>query len=461
MENLWKKHSDHSLYVDCFESVHETFIAEIDTWLCSFNSNRSSKSHKRKVVQPLSDEINPKRSKQSDIIIENSTSQESIPKESQRFVPRLSYPANVDYPDLANVLDVETNSLFGRHIVANDDIAVGQIIAIPTPIAQVVAKSPDLNNNNNLLPKYCLTCFNLNANNFVSCAKCSNNVMFCSEECRATNQTHNIECASIFYQTNADIRLAIQMVLTRIKTFSSAAKMMKCFEKILHSNDTISSHGILLNLTRLSQENTILRAYRAYRCLMSMKFIANRFNKLSTQRFLMHFVLHCMAVIPANAFAYTINEMLPIKSIYGSLSFLNHSCAPNAVYEFRDGKAFVISTRPIKKYDQIFINYLGDKVKESVEERQYHIGREWNFTCKCERCMPTSLAPISHVIDDPHFRYIQRHRDDYLLPYSNKKRSRLRNECRKFLQKYGHEWSPILDDVTNSFLLCIIGNSTI
>ncbi|XP_031619101.1 SET and MYND domain-containing protein DDB_G0273591-like [Contarinia nasturtii] len=464
MQSLWKKEASepHALFIDCFASVPKNFVEEVAIWLCGFRSepkiiSKNGETRKRKANQPLP-EIVPKRSsrileKQTNGIRQIYSKTERLrpkyEKRLQRFVPCLSYPPNKNYEDLANVLEVDTSKLFGRHIVANCDIDVGQIIGVAKPFSQIIYGSID-GNNNSSLPSNCLTCHKNNVT--VQCERCDD-VMFCSEECRSANKIHKIECTSISHKISDqfyDVKLAIQMVLTTVKTFSSAYGMINSFEKSNLAKNYTQHKWIMLNLTKMERDNTILRAYRAFECLMTMDFITSRFNTDRSKRFLMHLVLHYTAIIPANAFI----DNAGTKSIYGTLSFFNHSCAPNACYGFKDGKGYIITIRPIKQDEQIFINYIGDKIKGSRVQRQEHIKRHWEFECKCERCAATAvIQPISFLIDDPHYRYIQNNKKDRFLPFGCKKRNRLRDECMNFLRKHGHCWTLVLDDVTISFLL--------
>ncbi|CAF3264923.1 unnamed protein product [Rotaria socialis] len=67
-------------------------------------------------------------------------------------------------------------------------------------------------------------------------------------------------------------------------------------------------------------------------------------------------------------------------------SFLNHSCAPNAVY-FKDRHAHqvVVACEDIEKYQQVFISYIDPNCP--VSKRQQLFEGTFGFTCACERCV--------------------------------------------------------------------------
>ncbi|KAJ6640900.1 hypothetical protein Bhyg_05833, partial [Pseudolycoriella hygida] len=51
-----------------------------------------------------------------------------------KFKPKLSYNADEDYPCMANVVEIQRNDIFGRHLVAKCDIPVGQTVLMEEDI---------------------------------------------------------------------------------------------------------------------------------------------------------------------------------------------------------------------------------------------------------------------------------------------------------------------------------------
>lgn len=143
-----------------------------------------------------------------------------------------------------------------------------------------------------------------------------------------------------------------------------------------------------------------------------------------------------------------------MRYIHDVISLFNHSCAPNAFYSIEENHGFCITVRPIKKGEQVFVNYLGDVVNESRFNRQSYLKRQWRFECECERCMPKrNRVNNLTMIEDSSLKYINSHYDDYLLPFRSKLRHRLKDECVKFLQKHGFYWTEQLDKVIRLFIL--------
>lgn len=385
-------------------------------------------------------------------------SKRTATKNDQRstFKPALDFEANKMFPCLANVLEVKMNEEFGRHIVATCDIEVGQIIAVTEPLA-IAVRFPGV---------YCQTCQRTGMN-FIACEECAN-VMFCSHECRSNNKLHHLECNSIFHVVNQlNVQLAIQMVLTAVNTFPSADKLMEFIEDFLKepsdemswlTTDPLKQYGLLLSLNRSSSDDDLHFAYQAFKILMSHSTISTWFDSEQNQRLLMHLLLHYLATIRKNAFSDWTDQNLRMKYIFDIISLFNHSCAPNTFYSKKDNITYLLTIRPIKKGDQIFINYLGDDVVKSTTKRQLELMAKWQFNCQCERCSKLKNQADRNAFDDSTFKYIQQHYDDYLMPFGSQQRMSLKNNCAKFITKYGHSWSHILEVVTSCFILASTEN---
>lgn len=144
-----------------------------------------------------------------------------------------------------------------------------------------------------------------------------------------------------------------------------------------------------------------------------------------------------------------------MRYIYDVISLFNHSCCPNAFYAIKDNHGYCLTVRPIKKGEQVFVNYLGDSVCDTRANRQSYIKR-WGFECDCERCKPKpNRMDTRYLVEDRSLKYIKSAYDDYLLPRGSKLRNRLKRECANFLKMHGHTWTRRLDDVIKLFLLTI------
>lgn len=107
---------------------------------------------------------------------------------------QLSFEPSVNFPYVANVLEVQRNEEFGGHVVANCDIDVGKTVVIEKAYCSL-GQAPDR--------FQCYTCTKEEAN-FVACPRCTD-VMFCNEECRNENIIHKKFCGAVEYKFHTRI----------------------------------------------------------------------------------------------------------------------------------------------------------------------------------------------------------------------------------------------------------------
>lgn len=75
--------------------------------------------------------------------------------------------------------------------------------------------------------------------------------------------------------------------------------------------------------------------------------------------------------------------------IYYPGNLLNHSCSPNAAFCFDGDIVRVVSIKPIKKDEQVFISYI--EIVNSRSNRQEELEELYFFKCKCEFCLNDEL----------------------------------------------------------------------
>lgn len=118
-----------------------------------------------------------------------------------------------------------------------------------------------------------------------------------------------------------------------------------------------------------------------------------------------------------------------------------------------DNREILVTTRPIKKGDQLFVAYLG--FGQTTMERQEMLMQQYEFNCKCDKCVPhCDSTDRERMKSDPNYQYLMRS----VTAGGNVKSSerRRRQKCIEFLNKFGHlPWSQELDDVIDAFENCI------
>ncbi|XP_037049522.1 SET domain-containing protein DDB_G0283443-like [Bradysia coprophila] len=339
------------------------------------------------------------------------------------WTPKLSYPANENWPCMSDVVEVRRNVEFGRHMVAKCDIPAGKIILLEENFMMV-------KNNDEPL---CYTCFR-NQANFIPCAKCSV-VIFCSTECMDRNTTHKFECGTFFHTLHIEDKFQIKLILLAIELFDSAENLMKFVDEILAEDpsklpaalhDAKSKYHFFLKLGKVPPTTFDITSetYKICRNVMAIPKIGDLFNTTEKQRFITHLVAHHFLATNNNTYGDESNTTVALV-----LSMLNHSCSPNLHNYAVRHKRCSVTIRPVKKGQQLFTTYLTDGEKP-LEQRQKELKQWWGFECKCEYCRSGNRSmDVKMALTNPTLRYV-------LANYSIKENhSVVMDKCLKFLNK--------------------------
>ncbi|XP_055294953.1 SET and MYND domain-containing protein 4-like [Sitodiplosis mosellana] len=370
-------------------------------------------------------------------------------------VPKLRVSTDKKFPCMASSLEIKRNKDFGRCVFAKRDIEIGQTVLVAESFASAITTEKQV---------YCLTCQKMEMN-FIPCKNCSD-VMFCDEDCVNYENLHKMECQTCYHQINdVSLKFVVQTILVAIDMFPNIESLIAFVDEVTSdkgcdkipktSCDAPSKYGIFLKLTPTFKDEYLFRAYQAFTYINLIPKVKYLFDTEAKQRFLMHLVLHHTIVIPKNAFfdVAQFTDQFTVKYIFDVLSIVNHSCAPNLHFATSGKLGYCIAVRPIKKGDQVFINYLGDDVHKLPEERQKLLKDNWGFECQCDKCVIIEYSPEYEVMKmDPSLKYVIRNFENNQITPDNTKRMQLKKQCIKFLKKYGHlPWSTDLAFVINCF----------
>lgn len=119
-------------------------------------------------------------------------------------------------------------------------------------------------------------------------------------------------------------------------------------------------------------------------------------NSSNTQRLLFNLAYRHVNSIAVNAFSEEIKcsagGLCTRFSIFDTLCRINHSCSPNLEHFLDDDdRTYCVVARPIKKGEQVFINYVCQMEFLSTQERKKYIKENWDFDCKCQKCRQPHL----------------------------------------------------------------------
>lgn len=103
---------------------------------------------------------------------------------------KLSFPPHKTVPFIIDCLELRKDAQYGRYVITNRDLDVGQIIAIEEPFCTSLS--------NKVQYERCENCCLEQSRNLILCIECTA-VMFCSELCRteAWDRFHKLECPII------------------------------------------------------------------------------------------------------------------------------------------------------------------------------------------------------------------------------------------------------------------------
>lgn len=316
-----------------------------------------------------------KQSRQTDVALAN-------------IEPMLSFAPNSMCPEMAEVLQIDCNEYYGRHIRANQSIAVGQILIIEKGF--VIASTAYY--------QKCCICLAADTN-FLPCSRCAQ-ALFC-QSC-ANSWLHQFECE---LQTALNLH-AYPWITKVLRSFLIALNLFQTIDELMEFvDDAISSeHGKSTTTPTINDKKSKYRAFlqlitvpatqpelktmiaKLHNVVLKHPIIGRKFQTTKSRRFLAHLLAHHICVI--NAFTTKIGS---VDSEHGSLeivapitSYLRHSCTPNVSKFLLGDSVVVVAMRPIEPGEQLFVSYCD--ILMAKKDRQSILQTEYGFQCKCERC---------------------------------------------------------------------------
>lgn len=374
--------------------------------------------------------------------------------QTKPFDPKLSFDPSKQFPCMADVVEIQQNEEFGRHMVAKRDIGVGKTILIEEAYVSIARGWDRVN---------CFECLQT-VRNFIACPNCTD-VMFCDDDCLNRNEVHKRICGMSVNRMSTPVRYIAKSIIIALIAFKNANELIDFVEDYLSKrttqlpiagNDPKSKYALFLTLQ--SKEKSILDrnlqlVYKMFSGLMNIPLIKREFPTKEKQRFLMHSVGEHFLIMANNSFGGLTNESYTGTTAL-LLSLFNHACAPNIFNSSAVNKEVCITMRPIKKGEQLFIKYLcGDR---TTRERQGILLGQWHFLCKCDKCIPRcERADRLRMKNDACLKALQ---SAFSFKYTGFKYDPiLPTKCVQFLEKYGHlPWSVEMDVALKYYTQCLL-----
>lgn len=294
---------------------------------------------------------------------------------------KLSHEPNPRLPFVSNCLELRKDNKFGRYIVTNVDLHVGQIVAIEKPHFRVI-KSDSRYESCDELNKFkrCVFCLSDNHFDLIPCDECTS-TMFCSEKCQceALASFHNFECLISAHLLKSGImQMAMRVFFQALNIFDG---LIEDIERFLESKVTSSVSYYDFDFSSWSDSNVMDKNHLTILYCLSK---SNRYDESDSPRillmrhpilaeiwnnheaFITKFFQRILQIGDSNFHGIsgwsqnTLHENSP-KMIgigcYPFISLVNHSCAPNVNRIYVENKMFLLVERPIKAGEQLFDCY--------------------------------------------------------------------------------------------------------
>jgi SET and MYND domain-containing protein 4 len=319
-------------------------------------------------------------------------------------VPKLSYSAHAQIPFMADSIELVENEKFGRHLIANRDLKVGDTVLLEKPFE---SRLHDLH-------KYrrCTNCLAENELTLIPCPDCTS-AMFCSTQCMSSahKKFHKYECPIIealpVLQAGNSL-MATRILLTLIEEYNGIQNLFTIVEEMCENGSPTTllklcsepgRQGKHSFLHLLKNNMEIQKNIQTFQITLMLAVVYNFFTENTELKVLLdnanyenrflnllyqytficmsnsseldvfergshgdEGILHFFSVFKSTYFNYFLNPaIMPAKygnAIFCLSSLINHSCFPNLITTFnQSSNAALIVTFPIKKGTQLFVNY--------------------------------------------------------------------------------------------------------
>lgn len=309
------------------------------------------------------------------------------PEDIGPIEPKLCKPSNPKIPIIVNCLELKQNAQYGRHVVTNEDLKVGDIIAIDTPFCTALGEG--------LQYERCDNCCMEAARNLLPCNVCIG-VMYCGEKCRdeAFHRYHKFECPIIDFLHRklplASMRTAFRATLCALSELGtldaldafaadadqsdhhlfamdfsagkvSAKERYGPIYAMQMANENPATQHVVHDVMRLvclqmMTHGTVdgFNEMDEDRCERLLRFMHRHYHASVLSRCVLADVGVTIEMIRVGATRFTRDETM---GMYPFRSLLNHACVPNIASSTYGNQLVVTVIKPIKAGEQIFDCY--------------------------------------------------------------------------------------------------------
>jgi len=338
------------------------------------------------------------------LVRENPSQHPELPKEkvSQwKTAPELSYGANKQYPFLSKAVEVASDELEGRHMIAKQKINPGDVLVVDRAYSTSLFRD--------FYQTHCLNCFRRLKKEYINCPTC-NQVKFCNADCysESYNSTHRWECGVLELMDNEEIgkmaTIAYRIVAkTGFNYLNEVKETLASTKPSYGEGDYPSAYNQIDNAEKRPTGDHLKRSFTALvlaRCLqLTHWFPENLRDDATSPEFIYIASLLLKHIQACSCNAYEINEFIKKGSsminseslelggaVYPTISLSNHACNSNTSRTNYGTYCCVRATKTIFPNEKITDNYGRFYHTEEKESRQNSLALQYFFSCNCESC---------------------------------------------------------------------------
>ncbi|KAJ8935103.1 hypothetical protein NQ314_012999 [Rhamnusium bicolor] len=290
----------------------------------------------------------------------------------------------------ADSVEIKYSEDLGRHIVANRNIEIGEILAIEKPFCHILIKQ-HLN--------HCHQCMKLSYN-LIPCKNCTQ-ALYCSKKCRYNaNFYHTYECQILTTMKSMKMDklklLPLKIALSVKDQYELIKNGCSTPDKDLYRSDRYQEiHNLVANTDSRSVSDLFDRSVTAAVVFHLIKKYTSFFDKPEDEVTFKELVLLHLQTAACNF--HEISELAENKDqifeldeigagAYSFLSMFNHSCSPNVVRHCYGPIIVLRALHSIKKGEQCYDNYGYHYALMTKSDRRAKLKKQYFFDCICEVC---------------------------------------------------------------------------
>ncbi|KAG5877080.1 hypothetical protein JTB14_011784 [Gonioctena quinquepunctata] len=282
-------------------------------------------------------------------------------------------------------VEIKHNQKYGRHIVATEDIKVGDVISVEDSFVHMIHRECKYT--------HCHLCLEL-CYNMIPCENCIE-ALFCGKDClnQAQSGYHKYECdfpPILRFPEILHIRMTLKGLdeLQNKKEVETDGVFSSDSFKDIVSLETNESKRDFLNLAVPA-----IMACMGYNCLTNNPEFRTKYDV--DPRILKKYLFKTYMISACNPFTIKkirydymdIDSKRVGTAVYSFTSLFNHSCVPNCEF-FHHGTHMVIrALANIPKGEQCCISYGTSFSTTDIHQRRTLLKRLYCFDCDCKACV--------------------------------------------------------------------------